>query len=457
MAIDRRLGGKGALPPEVSYSLRRPTEEELEKTAPRVAEEMLPVAERRRQLPRNCPRPCARQRLRRGRPMPALRSRTEDVTSDMSELKLNVDGRALVAQQGQTILEVAEANGIPIPHLCHDPRLTPTGACRLCLVEIEGEAGLHTACTRMALPGMTVRTQTDAVRASRKNTLEFLLSEHRVACTTCDKDGDCLLQDYAYEYQASETRFPSVMTPPGQPNYTTGNKGIEYDPSKCVRCQRCVKICAEVVMAEALTLRSRALPVQVSTAFDIALNESTCELCGQCVGACPTAALYERSAEGLGRAKELVKVRTTCPYCGDGLPDGPERQPAQRPHRARHQRAGLRAERRQPVREGALRVRVRPFARAPDEAADPRERLVPRGVVGRGARARRKADARNPRAARPGRRCVPQFLPLHERGELPRAEAGARRRRHEQRGPVRDDLPRAHRRRPRAWRSAPAP
>jgi formate dehydrogenase alpha subunit len=236
----------------------------------------------------------------------------------MSELKLNVDGRTLVAQQGQTILQVAQANGIPIPHLCHDPRLTPTGACRLCLVEIEGEAGMHTACTRVAMPGMIVRTQTDAVRASRKNTLEFLLSEHRVACTSCDKDGDCLLQDYAYEYQASETRFPSVMTPPGQPNYTTGNKGIEYDPSKCVRCQRCVKICAEVVMAEALTLRSRALPVQVSTAFDIALNESTCELCGQCIGACPTAALYERSAEGGGRAKELVKVRTTCPYCGTG-------------------------------------------------------------------------------------------------------------------------------------------
>jgi formate dehydrogenase alpha subunit len=236
----------------------------------------------------------------------------------MSRFTFTLDGRDAAAHEGQTILHAALAEGAAIPHLCHDPRLAPTGACRLCLVEIEGEAGMHTSCTRLVTPGMAVRTNTAAVRASRKMTIEFLLSEHRVACTTCDADGDCLLQDYAYEYGAGEKRFPSVSPTAVEGTYTVGHKGIVYDPSKCVRCQRCVRICAEVVMAEAITLKGRAMYVQVSTAFDLPLNESTCEICGLCISTCPTGALWERDATGRGRAKDLRKVRTTCPYCGVG-------------------------------------------------------------------------------------------------------------------------------------------
>jgi formate dehydrogenase alpha subunit len=236
----------------------------------------------------------------------------------MSSLKLTIDGREVEAREGQTILEAALARGIDIPHLCHDPRLTPTGSCRLCVVEIKGQPGLHTACTRVVEPGLSVETETEAVRASRKTTLELLLSEHRVVCTTCDADGDCLLQDYAYRYQAAEARFPNVAAAPNEPNYTTGNKGLDYDPSKCVRCQRCVRICAEVVMAEALTMRQRALSSVVSTGFDLPLNESTCELCGQCIDTCPTGAIVSRGAKGFGRTKDLEKVRTTCTYCGVG-------------------------------------------------------------------------------------------------------------------------------------------
>lgn len=239
-------------------------------------------------------------------------------TPQTMTIPLSIDGQVLAARAGQTILEVATAHGIEIPHLCHDPRLTPAGACRLCLVEVVGERGLQTACTRQAAAGMVVRTNTDEIRALRKSTLELLLSEHRVACTTCDRDGACLLQDYAYEYQAAEDRFPSVMIPPGQPNYTTTSKGIEYDPSKCVRCQRCVRICAEVEMAEALTMTGRGGDTQVTTGFDLGLHESTCELCGLCISTCPTGALHERSAHGHGRVKDLVKVRTTCTYCGVG-------------------------------------------------------------------------------------------------------------------------------------------
>ncbi len=236
----------------------------------------------------------------------------------MSTKNLTINGQAVVAQENQSILEVALANDIHIPRLCYDPRVSATGSCRLCVVEVEGENGLQTSCTRLAEEGMKVETETPTIRASRKMTLEFFLSEHDARCTSCDSDGDCLLQDYSYEYGADLGHFGSLVPEESGPVYTGGNRGIIYDPAKCVRCQLCVKICSEVAMVDALALKGRALDVRISTAFDLPLNETTCELCGLCVSACPTAALWESAAVGKGRAKDLEKVRTTCTYCGVG-------------------------------------------------------------------------------------------------------------------------------------------
>lgn len=236
----------------------------------------------------------------------------------MDPVRLTIDGRDITAPSGRTILQAASAGGIRIPHLCHDPRLNPAGACRLCLVEIKGQAGMHTACTRVAEQGMVVDTNTDAVRGTRKMVLELLVSEHNMSCSTCDRDGDCELQNYAYEYKVDEKRHPSVMIPPGAANYSTDSLAIDYDPSKCVRCQRCVRICEEVQGAEALTLMKRGGEVQVTTGFARALQNTSCEMCGQCLGTCPTAALHERAARGKGKRKDLAQVRTTCVYCGVG-------------------------------------------------------------------------------------------------------------------------------------------
>ncbi|MCD6288436.1 MAG: molybdopterin-dependent oxidoreductase, partial [Candidatus Hydrogenedentes bacterium] len=236
----------------------------------------------------------------------------------MDTIKLTIDGQEIETEPGRTVLDVALDNGIHIPHLCYDPRLTPTGACRLCLVEIEGQRGMQTSCARIAEDGMVVRTDTAEIRELRKGILALLLSEHRVECTTCDKLGACALQEYAYEYGVDPDRFPPLRLRLNKPNYTTNNSAIRYDPTKCIRCQRCVKTCDEVQMAHALTLRDRAGDVVVSTGFDVPLFDSPCEVCGQCVGTCPTGALYETAATGLGQAKDLVKTRTTCPYCGVG-------------------------------------------------------------------------------------------------------------------------------------------
>jgi formate dehydrogenase alpha subunit len=236
----------------------------------------------------------------------------------MSEIKVTINGKEYTGKSGQSILEFAGVNGIEIPNLCHDPRLIPSGSCRLCLVEVEGQRGPVCACTFQIEPGMVVKTETEEIRSIRKTVLELLFYEHRGVCTTCDENGDCKLQRYAYEYQLSDDIFQQPAGGERRENYTTGNEALEYDVDKCIRCGRCIRICEEVQADRALTFKSRAASVEVTTAFDIPLNDSTCELCGQCISSCPTGALYERAAKGKGQCKDLVRTRTTCPYCGVG-------------------------------------------------------------------------------------------------------------------------------------------
>ena len=240
------------------------------------------------------------------------------VVESMSEVEVTINEKKLIGRAGQTILELARDNGIEIPSLCHDERLKPTGSCRMCLVEVQGQKNPVTSCTFEIAPGMVVRTHSDEIYQIRKAIMELLCYEHRGSCTTCDENGNCRLQQYAYEYQISDEFLNQPGDSKSVSNYTTGNEAIVYDPNKCIRCGRCIRICEEVQMDSALTFRERASQMEVSTAFDMPLNDSTCELCGQCISTCPTGALYERRAKGKGQCKDLVRTRTTCPYCGVG-------------------------------------------------------------------------------------------------------------------------------------------
>lgn len=236
----------------------------------------------------------------------------------MKEVCLTIDGREVTVPEGTTILEAAKSVGIDIPNLCYDSRLEPAGTCRLCVVQIEGRSGLTTSCNTPAAEGLEVCTENDEIAAIRKTVLDLILSEHRVACTSCDKDGACKLQDYAYRYQADEGRFGLPERRPVKPNYAANSEAILYDPDRCILCGLCVTYCEQVQKAEALTFGGRLGQLEVSTAFGIDLQESSCVLCGGCVEICPAGAMLDRAAIGKGREKDLTRTRTTCAYCGVG-------------------------------------------------------------------------------------------------------------------------------------------
>jgi len=232
-------------------------------------------------------------------------------------IRLTINGKKIQAKEGQTIMEAASANGISIPHLCYEKRLVPVGACRLCQVEVNREPVL--ACSTKVARDLTVLTESKGLTSRRRSVLELLLSEHKVACTTCDADGDCKLQDYAYRYGADEFLFGSYQRK-DEPilNYTSDNLGIEHDNEKCIRCGRCVRYCREVQGVSALTFDSRGIDMKINTAHGRDLHTSDCELCGGCIRLCPTGAMREKGAKGLGRLKDLIKTKTTCTYCGVG-------------------------------------------------------------------------------------------------------------------------------------------
>jgi len=236
----------------------------------------------------------------------------------MKKINLEIDGKQVTVEEGTTILEAAKKIGIDIPHLCYDPRVQPIGSCRLCIVQIEGRPGLTISCNTPVAQGLKVCTENEEIAATRKTILELILSQHRVACTSCDSDGACKLQDYAYRYHADEARFGLAKRKLPQPNYTSKSEAILYDPDKCILCGLCVKYCEDVPIAEALTFAGSPDDMQVSTAYGMDLFKSSCVLCGGCIAVCPSGAMVDKAAIGKGRDKDLLKTRTVCAYCGVG-------------------------------------------------------------------------------------------------------------------------------------------
>lgn len=228
---------------------------------------------------------------------------------------LTMNGTSCRFQTGQTLLEVARDHGIDIPTLCHLERCKPTGACRVCLVEVKGARSLVTACTMPAAPGMEVWTESDKVIQARQMVVELLLASGEHDCVTCEANGACVLQTLAYRYQVEAPRFPRPRT---YPPTESSNPLIIRDFTKCVLCGRCVQACNEVQVNQAISYGYRGSKSKIVAKADLPLEHSDCVFCGECVQVCPVGALVEKQAKGKGRTWEMTRVRTTCTYCGVG-------------------------------------------------------------------------------------------------------------------------------------------
>lgn len=233
----------------------------------------------------------------------------------MHELTVKIDGQEFKAREGQTILEVARENGIFIPSLCYHRKTTNIGACRVCVVEVEGARSLVASCCNPVTQGMIVRTNTPKVLEAQRMVVELLWASGDHNCLTCDQNGCCELQDLIYRLKIEKPRFE--IQPRG---YTTDKSGvmISRDPNKCILCGRCIEACNNVVVNEVLSFANRGSYVQVACDYNLPMGSSKCVQCGECVQICPVGAITDKKAHGGGRPWELEKYNTTCPYCGVG-------------------------------------------------------------------------------------------------------------------------------------------
>ena len=231
---------------------------------------------------------------------------------------LSIDNQEVTVPKGTTILEAAKALGVEIPTLCHLKELAPDGSCRMCVVEVEGgrRGGLTTACTAHCQEDMVVSTHSEKVADSRRFILDLLLSNHKLECFSCGKNGDCQLQQYALDYGIDATSFTEGKRMPCHQE-DTSNPFFSYDPEKCIMCRRCARVCQLRQGRDVLSIANRGFETKMMPSYGQAFDQSICESCGNCVSSCPTGALTAKDTKEY-RKWETQKIPTTCPHCGTG-------------------------------------------------------------------------------------------------------------------------------------------
>ena len=209
----------------------------------------------------------------------------------MSNVSLTIDGKKVEVPPGTTILEAAKSANLRIPTLCYLPEVQAIGACRVCLVEIEGNKNLQASCVFPATDGLVVHTHSKKVQEARKFTVELLLSAHPQECLTCTRNLKCELQRLAEEMGIREVRFQGEKP---KPRIDDSTPSIRRDASKCILCRRCVTVCQEIQQVGALSAQERGFDTYIGPAFGDELSEAACALCGQCINVCPVGALTEK-------------------------------------------------------------------------------------------------------------------------------------------------------------------
>jgi len=231
-------------------------------------------------------------------------------------IEIKIDGEPVSVPEGSTILDAARELGVDTPTLCFLESLTPVNACRVCVVELEGSRVLVPACSRKVEPNMSITTDSERVRLSRRLVLEFLAS-------SVDLSTAPAVQAYMDRYNADSERFGTIRATVAQP-VKMDNELYVRDYSKCVLCYKCVEACGcDAQNTFAIAVAGRGFSSHIATEFDIPLPDSACVYCGNCIGVCPTGALmfkseYDMRQAGTWSESRQTQTDTICPYCGVG-------------------------------------------------------------------------------------------------------------------------------------------
>jgi NADH-quinone oxidoreductase subunit G len=228
-------------------------------------------------------------------------------------ISLVIDGKTIEAQEGRTIIEIARDHGIEIPHFCWHPKLSVSGNCRMCLVEVERSPKLVIACSTQAVPGMVVHTSSEKVLAARKAVMEFLLINHPLDCPICDEAGECKLQDYAYAHSVGYSRFTEDKV--HKPKRVELGPHVMLDTERCIMCSRCIRFCDEIAGKPQLTFTNRSDHVELTTFPGEKLDNPYSM---NVVDICPVGALTSREFRFRARVWEMSATETICPGCSRG-------------------------------------------------------------------------------------------------------------------------------------------
>ncbi|MHA1668110.1 MAG: formate dehydrogenase subunit alpha [Candidatus Heimdallarchaeaceae archaeon] len=237
--------------------------------------------------------------------------------SKEESIAITVNGKEINCSKDDTYYEAITKNNIEIPTLCHHSELKPSGACRICVIEIEGARTLMPSCSTMVSNGAVVHTDSDRVRKARQKNIELLLASHPLNCTVCDKNGDCTLQKLAYDYVPKEMLRKYEGKKP-ETLLHEENEFFSLNYNACIRCGLCVRAADEIQGCGVLSMEGRGFSIFPSAGFERSFEEAGCVACGNCLAVCPVGALVSNSTKGAGRAYEMERTTTTCVYCGVG-------------------------------------------------------------------------------------------------------------------------------------------